>query len=72
MVSRIGPGGLYDARLSNGPIESINRKVQDMQRMGRGFRNFDHMRNRFLFSTRKNPVINGSTEASTIQYFIND
>ena len=72
MVSRIGPGGLYDARLSNGPIESINRKVKDLKRMGRGFRNFEHMRNRFLFSTRNNPVINGSSDASPIQYFDNN
>ena len=26
MVEKIGPGGLYNSRLSNGPIESINRK----------------------------------------------
>ena len=72
MVSKIGPGGLYDARLSNGPIESINRKVKDLKRMGRGFRNFEHMRNRFLFATRNNPVINGSSHASPIQYFDNN
>lgn len=72
MVSKAGPGGLYDARLSNGPIESINRKVKDLKRMGRGFRNFEHMRNRFLFATRNNPVINGSPDASPIQYFDNN
>ncbi len=72
MISKIGPGGLYDARLSNGPIESINRKVKDLKRMGRGFRNFEHMRNRFLFATRNNPVINGSSAASPIQYFDNN
>ena len=72
MVSKTGPGGLYDARLSNGPIESINRKVKDLKRMGRGFRNFEHMRNRFLFATRNNPVINGSPDASPIQYFDNN
>lgn len=27
MVKRIGNGKIYDSRLSNGPIESINRKV---------------------------------------------
>lgn len=27
MVERIGNGKIYDSRLSNGPIESINRKV---------------------------------------------
>jgi len=59
MVERIGPGGIYDSRLSNGPIESINRKTKDLKRTGRGFRNFEHMRNRFLFATRKNPSIIG-------------
>ena len=60
MTSRIGQGGIYDSRLSNGPIESMNRKVKDLKRIGRGFRNFEHLRNRFLFSTRKLPVLNGS------------
>lgn len=60
MTSRIGSGGIYDSRLSNGPIESMNRKVKDLKRIGRGFRNFEHLRNRFLFSTRKLPVLNGS------------
>ena len=26
LVEKQGPGGLYDSRLSNGPIESLNRK----------------------------------------------
>lgn len=56
-------------RLSNGPIESLNRKVKDLKRLGRGFRNFSHFRNRFLFASRNNPVINGSSDASTSQYF---
>lgn len=34
MVEKIGTGGVYDSRLSNGPIESINRKVKDLKRMG--------------------------------------
>lgn len=46
--SKIGNGKIYDARLSNGPIESINRKVKDLKRLGRGFRNFEHFRNIFL------------------------
>lgn len=52
MVEKIGNGKIYDARLSNGPIESINCKVKDLKRLGRGFRNFEHFRNRFLFATR--------------------
>lgn len=47
MIEKIGNGKIYDARLSNGPIESINRKVKDLKRLGRGFRNFEHFRNRF-------------------------
>lgn len=59
MVDRLGPDGIYNSRLSNGPIESLNRKVKDLKRLGRGFRNFEHMRNRFLFATRKNPIYKG-------------
>lgn len=62
MVERIGPNGIYDSRLSNGPIESLNRKAKDLKRSGRGYRNFEHLRNRFLFSTRLAPVLNGKVE----------
>lgn len=47
-------------RLSNGPIESINRIVKDIKRIGRGYRNFELLRNRFLFSQRKNAAILGA------------
>ena len=57
MVEKNGPGGIYDSRLSNGPVESLNRKVKDLKRMGRGFRSFEHFRNRFLYSTRSNPPL---------------
>ena len=40
-------------RLSNGPIESLNRKAKDLKRNGRGYTNFENLRSRFLFSTRK-------------------
>ena len=43
MVEKIGAGRIYDARLSNGPIESINRKMKDLKRLGRGFGNFEHL-----------------------------
>lgn len=49
--------GPVSTRLSNGPIEGLNRKAKDMKRNGRGYINFDNLRNRFLFATRKNPVI---------------
>lgn len=72
MVEKIGHGGLYDSRLSNGPIESINRKVKDLRRLGRGFRNFEHFRNRFLFATRSAPVLNGSADSTQVLYYEDD
>ena len=72
MVEKNGPGGIYDSRLSNGPIESINRKAKDLKRLGRGYTNFEHFRNRFLYATRKNPVLNASEDSSQVQYYVND
>lgn len=69
MVEKHGSGGIYDSRLSNGPIESLNRKIKDLKRLGRGFRNFEHFRNRFLYATRNRPVLNGSSEHNQVQYF---
>jgi len=60
MIEKIGRNGTYYSRLSNGPVESINRKIKDLKRNGRGYKNFDHFRNRFLYATRKTPVLNGS------------
>ena len=72
MVEKIGNGKIYDARLSNGPIESINRKVKDLKRIGRGFRNFEHFRNRFLYATRSAPVLNGVTDYNPVTYYEDD
>ena len=72
MVEKRGPGGLYDSRLFNGPIESLNRKVKDLKRMSRSFRSFEHFRNRFLYATRSNPVLNGTADPVLVQYFEND
>ena len=72
MVEKCGPGGLYDSRLSNGPIESLNRKVKDLKRLGRGFRNFEHFRNRFLYATRNNPALYGSSDRTQVQYYEED
>lgn len=72
MVEKLGNGNVYDARLSNGPIESINRKVKDLKRMGRGFRNFEHFRNRFLYATRSSPVLNGSSDSTQVIYYEDD
>lgn len=52
-------GNSIVSRLSNGPIESMNRKAKDLKRLGRGYRNFEHLRNRFLYATRLNPELDG-------------
>ena len=65
-------GKIYDTRLSNGPIESLNRKVKDLKRLGRGFRNFEHFRNRFLYATRALPVLNGVSDYNPVSYLEND
>lgn len=72
MVERHGEGRIYNSRLSNGPIESLNRKAKDLKRLGRGYRNFEHFRTRFLYATRNNPVINGSGYSNPVPYFIED
>ena len=46
--------GTHISRLSNGPMEALNRIAKDLKRNARGFRNFEHLRNRFLFAERKN------------------
>ena len=69
MVEKDGPGKLYSGRLSNGPIESLNRKVKDLKRLGRGYRNFEHFRTRFLYATRDNPVINSVSDYDPVIYY---
>ena len=59
MTERVGNGNVYESRLSNGPIEALNRKAKDLKRSGRGYRNFQHLRNRFLFATRIDPSLDG-------------
>ena len=54
-------------RLSNGPIESLNRKPKDQKRNARGYLNFEHARNRFLFATRMNaPILAAPKEKEDI------
>lgn len=72
MVEKHGYGKVYESRLSNGPIEAINRKIKDLKRLGRGFRNFEHFRNRFLYAARQEPVLNGSSNHNPVLYFDND
>jgi transposase len=72
MVEKHGHGKVYDSRLSNGPMESLNRKAKDLKRSGRGYRNFEHFRNRFLYATREAPVLNGVTDYNPVVYFDDD
>lgn len=72
MVEKHGHGKIYESRLSNGSIESINRKVKDLKRLGRGFRNFEHFRNRFLYAARREPILNGTSNYNPVLYFDND
>ena len=72
MVEKIGDGQIYNSRLSNGSIESINRKVKDLKRAGRGYKNFEHFRNRFLYATRSAPILNGVSDYNPVTYFEND
>lgn len=69
MVERCGPGKIYNSRLSNGPIESLNRKIKDLKRLGRGYRNFEHFRTRFLYAARNNPVINAVSGFNPVSYY---
>lgn len=48
MVKKHGPEKIYSSRLSNGLIESINRKIKDLKQLGCGYRNFAHFRTRFF------------------------
>lgn len=57
MVERVCDGVTAPKRLSNGPMESLNRIPKDMKRHARGYSNFEHIRNRFLFAMRKNAPI---------------
>lgn len=57
-------GHTFKARLSNGPMESLNRIPKDMKRHARGYTSFAHIRNRFLFSTRENAPILASPKKS--------
>lgn len=72
MVEKHGGGEVYKSRLSNRTMGSVNRKAKDLKRLGRGYRNFEHYRNRFLYATRGNPVLNGSYDYNPVIYYEND
>lgn len=62
-VEKNGKNGPYLSRLSNGPIESLNRKPKDLKRNSRGIRNFRHARNRILFAERDDMEILGTPKS---------
>ena len=55
VMERYYADGTHLSRLSDSPMESLNRIAKDLKRNGRGFRNFEHLRNWFQFAERKNP-----------------
>lgn len=71
MVERMNGQGTFETRLSNGPVESLNRKIKDLRRLGRGFRSFEHFRNRFLFASRFNSPFSAVESEDVVQYFDN-
>ena len=63
LLERIGANGdTVVSRLSNGPMESMNRQIKDLRRIAHGFRTFEHLRNRFLFAERNDPILNGKKQ----------
>jgi transposase len=57
VIEKYSKNGKYAARLSNGPMESLNRIPKDLKRNARGYRNFEHIRQRFLFSQRSSAAV---------------
>ena len=56
-IAKENKGEIFYQRLSNGPMEGFNRKPKDMKRMARGFTNFEFVRNRILWASRKDAAI---------------
>ena len=50
----------------------MNRKVKDLKRIGRGFKNLEHFRNRFLYAVRENPELNASSDKIATIFIKND
>lgn len=50
---------LYNKRLSNGPIESLNSRVKILLKNACGYSNFDRFKNRLMYSLNKNEPIIG-------------
>lgn len=68
LLERIGSNGdAVVSRLSNGPMEAMNRQIKDIRRLAHGFRSFEHLRNRFLFAARTTPVLSGTPDTKDDQ-----
>ena len=50
-------------------LKELYVQVKDLKRLGRGYRNFEHFRTRFLYATRDTPVINGINDYNPVTYF---
>ena len=50
---------VYNKRLSNGPIESLNSRVKILLKNACGYSNFDRFKNRLMYSLNKNEPIIG-------------
>lgn len=62
----------FNQRNADKPLSARNElKVKDLKRPGRGFKNFEHFRNRFLYAVRENPELNVSFD-KTATIFIKD
>ena len=67
-IKRMCVGGVHISSLSNGPMEALNRIAKDMKRNGPGYSNFNHLRNRFLFSQRRNAHILATSLSLEVDY----
>ncbi|NCF00075.1 hypothetical protein D1151_13365 [Emergencia sp. 1XD21-10] len=48
----------YDGRrISNGPIESVNSRIKLLKRNANGYKNFDKLRRRILYSLNSNLTV---------------
>ena len=63
LVDKYNNKEIVKVRLSNGVMESMNRIPKDMKRNGRGYRNFQHIRNRYLYAMRENAAILGTPKS---------
>jgi hypothetical protein len=71
-LSQMHYGWIFFFILEHASICMIQCLEKDLKRLGRGYTNFEHFRNRFLFATRNNPVFDGTADSDQVQYFDED